>query len=78
MPATGTPEPGGLSWARLLEVARTVAREAAGVPVFDLVEFAPVPGLHAPDFLAAKLVYKVMSFALLGPPGRHEPPAGRA
>jgi agmatinase len=65
MPATGTPEPGGLSWARVLEVARTVAREAASVPAFDVVELAPVAGLRAPDFLAAKLVYKIMSFVLL-------------
>ena len=66
MPAVGTPEPGGLSWARTLEIARTVAREAASVPAFDVVELAPVPGLAAPNFLAAKLVYKVMSLAILG------------
>ncbi len=63
MPSTGTPEPGGLSWARAVEVARTVAREAASVPVFDVVELAPIEGLVAPDFLAAKLAYKVMSLA---------------
>ena len=66
MPATGTPEPGGLSWARTLDVARVVAREAAVVPAFDVVELAPVGGLLAPDFLAAKLVYKMMSLVLLG------------
>jgi agmatinase len=66
MPAVGTPEPGGLSWARTLEIARTVAREAASVPAFDVVELAPVPGLAAPNFLAAKLVYKIMSLAILG------------
>ena len=65
MPAVGTPEPGGLSWARALEVARTVAREAAALPAFDVVELAPVPGLAAPDFLAARLVYKIMSLAIL-------------
>jgi agmatinase len=67
MPAVGTPEPGGLSWERMLEVARVVCGEAAGVPVFDVVELAPVPGLRGPDFLAAKLVFKIIALALLGP-----------
>ena len=69
MPAVGTPEPGGLSWARTLEVVRVVCRESAGVPVFDVVELAPIPGMIAPDFLAAKLVYKTMALALM-PTGR--------
>jgi agmatinase len=63
MPAVGTPEPGGLSWGRTLEVVRVVCREAAKLPVFDLVELAPIPGLLAPDFLAAKLAYKIMALA---------------
>jgi agmatinase len=66
MPALGTPEPGGISWERMLEIARTVSTHAAGVPVFDVVELAPIPGLRAPDFLAAKLVYKVFSYLLAG------------
>jgi agmatinase len=70
MPAVGTPEPGGLSWARTLEVVRVVCRESAAVPVFDVTELAPIPGIIGPDFLAAKLVYKIMSLALM--------PAGRA
>ena len=45
MPAVGTPEPGGLSWARTLDIVRVVCREAARVPVFDVVELAPIPGL---------------------------------
>lgn len=65
MPAVGTPEPGGLSWERTLEVADVVCRNAARVPVFDVVEFAPIPAMHAPDFLAALLVYKIMSKILL-------------
>jgi agmatinase len=64
MPAVGTPEPGGISWERTLEVARVVCRHAAHVPVFDVVELAPIPGFRAPDFLAAKLVYKLFSYAL--------------
>ncbi len=61
MPAVGTPEPGGLSWGRTLEVVRTVCREAARVPVFDVVELAPIPGVTGPDFLAACLVYKILA-----------------
>jgi agmatinase len=66
MPAVGTPEPGGISWERMLEIARTVCWNAAQVPVFDVVELAPIPGFRAPDFLAAKLVYKLFSYTLAG------------
>ena len=69
MPSVGTPEPGGISWERMLEIARTVSRHAAEVPVFDVVELAPIPGFRAPDFLAAKLVYKLFSYTL-GADGR--------
>jgi agmatinase len=64
MPSVGTPEPGGISWERMLEIARTVSEHAAEVPVFDVVELAPIPGFRAPDFLAAKLVYKLFSYTL--------------
>ena len=64
MPSVGTPEPGGISWERMLEIARTVSKHAAEVPVFDVVELAPIPGFHAPDFLAAKLVYKLFSYTI--------------
>ncbi len=65
MPAVGTPEPGGISWERMLEIARTLAGNASQVPVFDVVELAPIAGLRAPDFLAAKLVYKLFSYTLI-------------
>jgi agmatinase len=64
MPAVGTPEPGGISWERTLEIVRVVAANAKSVPVFDVVELAPIPGLRAPDFLSAKLVYKIFSYIL--------------
>ena len=67
MPAVGTPEPGGISWERMLEVVRAVSANAASVPVFDVVELAPLPGYRAADFLAAKLVYKLFSHILLSP-----------
>jgi len=65
MPAVGTPEPGGLSWYGMLDIVRTICRNAARLPVFDVVELAPIPGLRAPDFLAARLVYAILSHALL-------------
>jgi agmatinase len=64
MPAVGTPEPGGLHWQQLMDIVHTVFREAKRVPVFDVVELAPIRGLTGPDFLGAKLVYKTMSLAL--------------
>jgi len=67
MPATGTPEPGGLFWDEALAVLRKAASLARIVGA-DITELAPRPGLHACNFLAAKLAYKMMSYALLGPP----------
>ncbi|MHC4712639.1 MAG: agmatinase [Planctomycetota bacterium] len=64
MPAVGTPEPEGISWKRTLEIVRVVSESAARVPAFDVVELAPIPGLRAPDFLAAKLTYRVFSTLL--------------
>ena len=63
VPATGTPEPGGLSWAQALTIVRTVA-SAGNVVAIDCVELAPIPGQHASDFLAAKLVYKAIGLTL--------------
>ena len=71
MPAVGTPEPGGISWERMLEVVRVVLTNAASVPVFDVVELAPLPGYRAADFLAAKLVYKLFSRILMKPDSRN-------
>jgi agmatinase len=64
IPATGTPEPGGLFWNETMEIIAAVAK-GAGIVGADVVELAPYPGLHACDFLAAKLCYKIMSYALL-------------
>lgn len=59
MPATGTPEPGGLNWRTLTHLLGRVAREKKVVG-FDVVELTPIPGLIAPDFLAAKLIYRFL------------------
>jgi agmatinase len=72
MPAVGTPEPGGISWERTLEIVRSVVSHAAEVPVFDVVELAPIPGLRAPDFLSAKLVYKIFSYILMKKTGKKQ------
>ena len=63
MPATGTPEPGGLSWHQMLDTIRLVAAHSH-VAAFDCVELSPIAGLHAPNFAAAKLVYKTLSILL--------------
>ncbi|MBU2547500.1 MAG: arginase family protein, partial [Proteobacteria bacterium] len=62
MPSVGTPEPGGLFWPEVIDLVRSVARKRRIVG-FDLVELAPIPGLIAPDFLAARLAYKVLTYA---------------
>ena len=61
MPATGTPEPGGLPWYLVTDYLRTVF-EQKNVVGFDIVELAPIEGYHAPQFLAAKLYYKMLSY----------------
>ena len=61
MPSTGTPEPGGLDWYRVLKFLKKVT-EARTIVGFDVVELAPKKGVPAPDFLAAKLVYTLLSY----------------
>jgi len=61
VPSTGTPEPGGGDWYRTLRFLRRVF-ESRSVIGCDVVELAPTPGLHAPDFLVAKLVYKLLGY----------------
>jgi len=61
MPSTGTPEPGGLSWYDVTGLLRKVA-EKKNIVGFDCVELCPNKMNKAPDFLAAKLVYKFLSY----------------
>lgn len=61
VPSTGTPEPGGGDWYRTLRFLKRVFRER-NVVAADIVELAPTPGLPAPDFLVAKLAYKLISY----------------
>jgi len=65
MPATGTPTPGGLGYWQSLAILKRAA-EVGTIVGGDLVELAPMPGLHVCDFTAAALCYKIMSYALSG------------
>jgi agmatinase len=69
VPATGTPEPGGLQWYPVLKLLRRVFGERNVVGA-DIVELAPIPGLAAPDFLVAKLAYKLIGYRFYGRGGR--------
>jgi agmatinase len=64
MQATGTPEPGGIMWDDALDIIRQTSK-VANIVGADVVELAPVKHLHSCDFLAAKLCYKILSYALL-------------
>jgi len=61
MPATGTPEPGGLLWNTTIQYLKKVFSEK-NVIGFDIVELAPLKDYKAADFLAAKLYYKMLSY----------------
>ena len=61
MPATGTPEPGGLHWGEMLDLLRRLA-ERRTIIGLDIVELAPIPALHHPDFTAARLLYKILGY----------------
>lgn len=59
MPSTGTPEPGGLDWYQVINLLEKVSRNK-NIIGFDIVELCPSQD-KAPDFLAAKLIYKLLS-----------------
>jgi len=60
MPSTGTPEPGGLDWYQVIKLLRSVSKNK-NIVGFDVVELCPSHN-KAPDFLAAKLIYKLLSY----------------
>ncbi|KPJ61125.1 MAG: hypothetical protein AMJ46_03830 [Latescibacteria bacterium DG_63] len=59
MPSVGTPEPDGLSWVQVADLTDEIASRKKVVG-FDVSELRPIPGLVAPDFLTAKLVYRLI------------------
>jgi len=64
MPSVGTPEPGGLGWYEVLNLIKKVCQKKNLVG-FDVVELCPIKYLVFPDFLSAKLIYKIIGYKFL-------------
>ena len=64
MPATGTPEPGGLFWEETLDIIRIAAKNSNIVGA-DINELSPIKGFNSYNFLVAKLAYKILSYKFL-------------
>jgi agmatinase len=64
MPATGTPEPGGLFWDETLNILKIAAKNSNIVGA-DLNELSPIKGFNSYNFLVAKLIYKILSYKFL-------------
>ena len=64
MPATGTPEPGGLLWDEALNIIK-IATKNSNIVGADVNELAPIKGFNSYNFLVAKLVYKILSLKFL-------------
>jgi agmatinase len=63
MPGTGTPEPGGLSWYEAISILESIFRRY-NVVACDCVELMPLKNNIVSDFIAAKLVYKIMAMKM--------------
>ena len=63
LPGTGTPEPGGLSWYFLLEAIQIIIRRGT-IRGLDLTELMPISGSKQSEFIAAKLLFKILSYLL--------------
>ncbi|MDZ4746282.1 MAG: agmatinase [bacterium] len=63
MPSTGTPEPDGLLYSETIDVLRRLVQSGRRIVGFDVVELAPVKGVHHPDLTVARLVYKMLNLA---------------
>ena len=64
MPATGTPEPGGLFWDETLNIIK-IASKNSNIVGADVNELSPIKGFNSYNFLVAKLVYKIISYKFL-------------
>ncbi len=64
MPATGTPEPGGLLWDETLKIIQ-IASKYSNIVGADINELAPIKGFNSYNFLVAKLAYKILSYKFL-------------
>ena len=65
VPAVGTPEPGGIGWYETLDLLKDVSKDRKVVG-FDVVELCPIKGQVASDFLAAKLIYRLLGYIFYG------------
>ena len=65
MPSVGTPEPDGLRFAEAMDIIKGVGRKKKLLGA-DFVELSPIPHMHAPDFLAAKLIYLTLGYSMFG------------
>ena len=63
MPSTGTPEPDGFLYSETLDIFRLMQQKGKKIIGFDVVELAPVEGVHHPDITTARLIYKMLNFA---------------
>ena len=62
MPATGTPEPGGLFWDETINIIKTAAKSADIIGA-DINELSPIRGFNSYSFLVAKLAYKIIAYS---------------
>jgi len=69
IPATGTPVPGGLSWYQAMWLVEAIMTQKVCIG-FDVVELAPIEGLHGPNFATAQLVYNMMGYLAQSPVNR--------
>ena len=64
MPATGTPEPGGLFWDETLNIIK-IATKNSNIVGADINELSPIKGFNSYNFLVAKLAYKILAYKFL-------------
>ena len=64
MPATGTPEPGGMYWDEIIKIIKIATKNSVIVGA-DINELAPIKGFDTYNFLTAKLVYKILSYKFI-------------
>ena len=62
MPATGTPEPGGLFWNETIKIIK-IAAQSSNIVGADINELSPIKGFDSYNFLVAKLVYKIIAYS---------------
>ena len=62
MPATGTPEPGGLFWDETMNIIK-IAAKSSHIVGADINELSPIKGFDSYNFLAAKLAYKIIAYS---------------